>query len=417
MAANLLCLTAGGGIPVFSRCKGNVKQLPFPVLGSLNGVHMFCDTNGVNLQSCLTEDAKVVWKTFYDSLTLIIITQDDNASDLHLTQTLDLVFHSLVLLYGLDDLSNIKNVERFKREIRVCYQVCDRLLEAVDSSTSFSDLTGSVDVMMSTENQLLQTYLDAFVNAASSPFGFVILSGRVSVATSKWWKMDVVERVILTILVSSLPKSSSRDIPVFLPISSPKVPHRLMTFSLASDVEVCVVCGPKPTLADLQSEVVRFWKSSVDSLASLSRNFPRCFPPNAALDKNLLGFLLENTDTGVCLSSVQPFGPNDSDPSLSPSKRAKILRNFYKHVIGTVWHKNEIGAQAETQSMHLNESERLLHVASDTYVCTSTHKCYALWTGEYRLLAVFNKSLPTYAMRSVCHKTLEILMRDKNVTL
>jgi hypothetical protein len=95
------------------------------------------------------------------------------------------------------------------------------------------------------------------------------------------------------------------------------VPHRLLTFSLAANVEVCVVCGPQPGLAELQTEViytllpcvvpieillllieifqvVRFCKSSVDSLVSLAQCYPRCFPPNAGLDKNLLGSVLVN---------------------------------------------------------------------------------------------------------------------------
>lgn len=68
-----------------------------------------------------------------------------------------------------------------------------------------------------------QTYLDAFMEAASSPFGFLMVSGSVAVATTKWWEMNAMERVVLTLLVSSLPTCSSRDVPVFLPVTSPKV--------------------------------------------------------------------------------------------------------------------------------------------------------------------------------------------------
>ena len=68
-----------------------------------------------------------------------------------------------------------------------------------------------------------QTYLDAFVDAAASPFGFLVVSGRVAVATTKWWEMAAIERVVLTLLLNSLPRCTSRDVPVFLPVSSPKV--------------------------------------------------------------------------------------------------------------------------------------------------------------------------------------------------
>ena len=48
-----------------------------------------------------------------------MVGRDDNASDRHLTHLLDLVFQAMVLVYGLEDTTNIKNIERFKREIKV----------------------------------------------------------------------------------------------------------------------------------------------------------------------------------------------------------------------------------------------------------------------------------------------------------
>jgi hypothetical protein len=53
------------------------------------------------------------------SLTLIVVSQDDCADDCHLNKLLDNVIQAMVLVYGLDDLINIKNVERFKKEIKV----------------------------------------------------------------------------------------------------------------------------------------------------------------------------------------------------------------------------------------------------------------------------------------------------------
>ena len=53
------------------------------------------------------------------SLNLILVTHDDGASDSHLEHLLDYVFQAMVLLYGIDNISNIKNLERFKREIKV----------------------------------------------------------------------------------------------------------------------------------------------------------------------------------------------------------------------------------------------------------------------------------------------------------
>lgn len=41
-------------------------QLPFSVIGSLNGVHMFGQNLDVQLNSARTEDTTVVWKNFHD---------------------------------------------------------------------------------------------------------------------------------------------------------------------------------------------------------------------------------------------------------------------------------------------------------------------------------------------------------------
>ena len=34
-----------------------------------------------------------------------------------------------------------------------------------------------------------------------------------------------------------------------------QVPHRLLTFELTRNIEVCVICGPSPSLAELEPEV------------------------------------------------------------------------------------------------------------------------------------------------------------------
>uniref|UniRef100_A0A4X2L0X4 Fuzzy planar cell polarity protein n=1 Tax=Vombatus ursinus TaxID=29139 RepID=A0A4X2L0X4_VOMUR len=69
-AVHLLCLAASSGVPLFSRSsRGGApsrQQLPFSIIGSLNGVHMFGQNLDVTLRSARTEDSAVVWKTFHD---------------------------------------------------------------------------------------------------------------------------------------------------------------------------------------------------------------------------------------------------------------------------------------------------------------------------------------------------------------
>lgn len=47
------------------------------------------------------------------------MSKDDNASDVYLSRLLDYIFQCMVIVYGLEDLTNIKNIERFKKEIKV----------------------------------------------------------------------------------------------------------------------------------------------------------------------------------------------------------------------------------------------------------------------------------------------------------
>ena len=72
-----------------------------------------------------------------------------------------------------------------------------------------------------------QNYLDTFCEAASSGYGCLLINGRVAVATGKWWALAAVELVLLRMLTASLPTCTSRDVPVFLPVTSPEVSERL----------------------------------------------------------------------------------------------------------------------------------------------------------------------------------------------
>ena len=50
----------------------------------------------------------------------MLVTARDEKSDVMARNVADLLCNSLVLLYGRDNVQDIKSVERFKREIKVC---------------------------------------------------------------------------------------------------------------------------------------------------------------------------------------------------------------------------------------------------------------------------------------------------------
>ncbi|KAK7488783.1 hypothetical protein BaRGS_00019918 [Batillaria attramentaria] len=383
----------------------DVFQLPFPVIGSLNAVHMFAANQGASLRSTTTDDAKIVWKDFHDSLSLIVIMGNDQADDCHMTRLLDNVWSAMVLLFGQDELTNIKNLERFKRDIKVCFQLVDRLLEQA-SLTSFSDVTQAVDIVLTPDNQALQNFLEAFVEAADSPYGCLMVAGRVAVATQKWWNLSATELVLLELLVAAMTPCASRDVPIYLPQGSPTVPHRLLTFQLMRGVEACVICGPTPSLSDLQSEVPRFWRPAVDLLKSAYSVTPRNFPPSIPMDQNILGFLLVNNETSRCLNSVYVNSGDGRGEALNAGRKREILRSYYKKVIGTYFSSPVEGSETGPSEYS--------HAPTDTYIVCDGYKCYAQCSGPHQMFILFSSAIPTYAMRSVTSKTLNTFTKDRN---
>ncbi|XP_042300400.1 protein fuzzy homolog isoform X1 [Sceloporus undulatus] len=98
-SVTLLCLTASSGVPLYCRSRGGSakqQQLPFSVIGSLNGVHMFGSNLEVLLTAAATENTRVMWKVFHNSITLIVLSSDEGTSDFSLGRLLDNVFNAMV---------------------------------------------------------------------------------------------------------------------------------------------------------------------------------------------------------------------------------------------------------------------------------------------------------------------------------
>lgn len=101
-------------------------------------------------------------------------------------------------------------------------------------------------------------------------------------ATDGWWRLGMPEAVLLPWLVGSLPPQAARDYPVYLPHGSPtvsgrdqggasrgagpyltlhcpllQIPHRLLTLTLLRGLELCLLCGPRPPLGELDPQVRR----------------------------------------------------------------------------------------------------------------------------------------------------------------
>lgn len=410
-SVQLLCLTASSGVPLFSR--GSTKQLPFSIIGSLNGVHMFGTGHDAALSCCETEQGgRVLWRVFHDSLMLIGVSSNAKVSELHLRRLLENVWNCMVLVLGLDELANARNVERLKRELRSCYGLIDMLLErSVDDRDRdqglMGDLTHCADCILLPQPDLVQDTLESFTRAAESEFGCLLVRGRLAIATEKWWRLAPQELVLLSALANLPPGKTSCDCPVFLPQGSPNVALRLLCFQLLPGVIACVLCGPRPSLYQVENEqVCRFWSPLAENLRSCLDQAERSsLSPSVSLRRDVLALLLINRESRrsvTCLSTK-------ATPHLSPVHRWELLRLFYTFSV-TRYFTSEESPSSEcptAELLHEEFSSGFTHLPVHCYLVTDECKCYAIQTPQHQLFLLTDLSVPTFALRSVATHTLD----------
>uniref|UniRef100_A0A2I2Z892 Fuzzy planar cell polarity protein n=1 Tax=Gorilla gorilla gorilla TaxID=9595 RepID=A0A2I2Z892_GORGO len=368
---HLLCLAASSGVPLFCRSsRGGAparQQLPFSVIGSLNGVHMFGQNLEVQLSSARTENTTVV------------------------------------LLVGLEELTNIRNVERLKKDLRASYCLIDSFL---GDSELIGDLTQCVDCVISPEGSLLQEALSGFAEAAGTAFVSLVVSGRVVAATEGWWRLGTPEAVLLPWLVGSLPPQTARDYPVYLPHGSPTVPHRLLTLTLLPSLELCLLCGPSPPLSQLYPQLLeRWWQPLLDPLRACLPLGPRALPSGFPLHTDILGLLLLHLELKRCLFTVEPLG--DKEPS--PEQRRRLLRNFYTLVTSTHFPPEPGPPEKTEDEVYQAQLPRACYLVLGTEEPGTGVRLVALQLGLRRLLLLLSPQSPTHGLRSLATHTLHAL--------
>uniref|UniRef100_A0A6I8SVL2 Protein fuzzy homolog n=1 Tax=Xenopus tropicalis TaxID=8364 RepID=A0A6I8SVL2_XENTR len=376
----LLCLAASSGVPLYSRSKGSSRQLTFSVIGSLNGVHMFASNQDVLLTSTCTENTRVAWRAFHDSITLIVMSSESGASELSLNRLLENVFNAMVLVIGLDDLVNIKNVERLKKDLRACYRLIDSFLLETEK---MGDLTQCVDCVIAYDVPILQECLDNFTQAAESNFGCLMAGGKVVVATEKWWRLSSQEVMLLCWLVASLAPHSSRDYPVYLPQGSPTL-------------------------------IERFWKPVHDPIKSCLRVQMRSFPASVPLHHGILGLLLINRDMNKSLYTVQAHPMEEmqkTDLKLTLEQRRSALRSFYTLAMSRYFPSERADGKNTLPSEESFQSG-FSHSAHQCYTISSSCKCYGMKTELHLLFLLLKPEVPTFSMRSIANKTIAAFTKD-----
>ncbi|XP_069314498.1 protein fuzzy homolog isoform X2 [Eulemur rufifrons] len=368
---HLLCLASSSGVPLFCRSsRGGAptrQQLPFSVIGSLNGVHMFGQNLEVQLSSARTEDTTVV------------------------------------LLVGLEELTNIRNVERLKKELRASYRLIDSFL---GDSELIGDLTQCVDCVIPPDGSLLQEALSGFAEAAGTAFVSLVVSGRVVAATEGWWRLGTPEAVLLPWLVGSLPPQAARDYPVYLPHGSPTVPHRLLTLTLLPGLELCLLCGPRPPLSQLYPQLLeRWWQPLLDPLRACLPLGPRALPDGFPLHTDILGLLLLHLELKRCLFTVEPL--RDKGPS--PEKRRRLLRNFYTLVTSTHFPPEPGPLEKTEDAVHRAPLPRACYLVLGSEEPDTGLRLVGLQLGHRRLLLLLYPQSPTHGLRNLATHTLHAL--------
>uniref|UniRef100_A0A1B6D4W3 FUZ/MON1/HPS1 first Longin domain-containing protein n=2 Tax=Clastoptera arizonana TaxID=38151 RepID=A0A1B6D4W3_9HEMI len=391
MGVHVMALTSSGGLPLFSRHKGNTEPLSFSMVASLNGVNMFCNNHNITLHSTLTQDSTVVWKDYENSLTLVAVASTTNEALIR--ELLDIIFNAMVLTVGIDELKSIRNVERLKRELRSCFPLIDKLLDCLDlgdRTAALFQLLPLVEVILCEENLIFQTCLDNFSESLDSLFACVVLEGCVAVATPGWWELDSTERKLLALINAITTNTSANDIPVFLPCKSPSVPFRLISICLTTGVWVLALCGPTPDLCTIEQAAVKLWKPSIESLKIALQVYPRNIPSFLQIHQCILGFVLISCEMKKFIISYS--NSVHKKDSRSP---ADILRTFY--------------CQCASNLM----KQDLKHQAVETYWCSEYHKLHALRSGKNLLCALYTSAVPTHSMRTITKGTLNTLVSDK----
>ncbi|CAO2632751.1 Protein fuzzy homolog [Lemmus lemmus] len=211
------------------------------------------------------------------------------------------------------------------------------------------------------------------------------------------------EAVLLPWLVGSLPPQAARDYPVYLPHGSPKVPHRLLTLTLLRGLELCLLCGPRPPLGQLDPQLLeRWWQPLLEPLRACLPLGPRALPEGFLLHSDILGLLLIHLELRRCLFTVEPAP--DKEPS--PEQRRRLLRNFYTLVATTYFPPEPGPAEKEEDAAHPAQRPRACYLVLGPGM---GWQLVALQLGLRLLLLMLSPQSPTHGLRNLATHTLQAL--------
>ena len=336
------------------------------------------------------DNGLVFWKEFESLLFIGIST---NLTEKVLKSLIDKAFQAMVLHVGINEIINMRNVDRFKRDLKSSYfQTIEKLM-----LTAETDLLDYNECILCNEATIIHEKLVEFSEKTFSPYCFVLSRNRLICATEGFYDLHVTDRKLLILLITQS-NALQKDFPIFLPNKSPTIAYRLVSLPLIQGISVGLICGAKPTFGELEIISQDFWQDHYEVLVSAEVGNPRNFPPSIELDSSIMGFLLVNKvhKKFVISKNIQQVVGKRS------SHRMDILRAFFHQSVDTDDFSNS--------PLYSGDNVKV----TEQYYTSDYHKCHALVRDENVLCVLYLSAIPTHAMQFVTQELLDKLTAEKS---
>jgi hypothetical protein len=303
----------------------------------------------------------------------------------------------MILHVGINEIKNIKNIDRLKRELKSTFhQMIEKLMEFAEN-----DLLDYNESILCYEAASIQEKLNEFCELPiTSPFCFMLTKGRLICASLGFYDLHVDDRKLLILLLTQL-NTTQKDTPVFLPHKSPNIAYRLIGITLINGISIGLVCGQRQKYDELEILCQDFWQDSYELLVKAEVANPRNFPQTIEFDPTVLGFLLINrlSRKFVISKNIQQVA------SKRNSHRMNILRTFFNEAVDMNCLKSSSFYDSSADNISVKEH----------FYLSDYHKCHAIIDKNYIICVLYLSIIPTYAMSFLTQDVLNKLLDDKSI--